>query len=246
MITTINEWKQVNEWKSKLINLIHDFRMLEEMEEELQNNGLENDKDFELHIAMGDDYPHSATVHSKQAYDIISTYEEEDDINSTYEGFSLRETKSLSELIGKGLDAETFYEYLKDYSEDKPDGEYGYSESDLDIIIKAFDEIKQDALGMTRLNISQVKNSNLYKSYINENKELIVENYSKVKIYLQSVGDYSTFDLLQLIPIYDVTNDIALSDVSLQDIKDSIESNDYDYKLVDAIIIDNQYYFTLD
>lgn len=84
------------------------------------------------------------------------------------EGLSSRETKSLAELIGKGLDPETFYEYLRDYSADEPDGEYGYSESDLDLIIKAFDEIKQEASGMTRLNISQVKNSKLYKSYINE------------------------------------------------------------------------------
>lgn len=109
----------------------------------------------------------------------LPTFEEF--LNENINELNSKEIKSLASLIGTGLDPESFYEYLRDYSADEPDGEYGYSEDDLDIIIKAFDEIKQEALGMTRLNISQVKNSKLYKSYI---KESLNENLNEKQFFI--------------------------------------------------------------
>jgi hypothetical protein len=120
----------------------------------------------------------------------------EEFVNENINELNSKEIKSLASLIGTGLDPESFYEYLRDYSEDEPDGEYGYSEDDLDIIIKAFDEIKQEALGMTRLNISQVKNSKLYKSYIkeslNESKYYIDKDNHEETISIEKKKDFIT------------------------------------------------------
>jgi len=50
------------------------------MEEILQEKGFKEGEDYELHIAMGDDYPHAATFHNLPSYLLgkhykgISTY----------------------------------------------------------------------------------------------------------------------------------------------------------------------------
>lgn len=90
-------------------------------------------------------------------------------MRALYEG---KEEKKLAQrvaqLIGSGLGPESFYEYLEDYSKDENIGgvapEYGFDEDELDILIDAFDYIK-DAKVANDLNTSKVKSSTLYKEY---------------------------------------------------------------------------------
>jgi hypothetical protein len=97
----------------------------------------------------------------------ILTYEEF--VNeSVNEGRWEELAKDVAELIGKKLDPMSFYEYLEDYSKDQPNGEYGFDEDQLTTLIIAFEEIEQEALGMTDLNTSKVKSSKLYKAYLKE------------------------------------------------------------------------------
>ena len=94
---------------------------------------------------------------------------------SVNEGVEEKLAKEVAKLIGTKLDPESFYEYLQDYSKDKPNGEYGFDEDQLDTLIDAFDYIFQDGLGMTNLNTSTVKSSKLYKAYIKESVESVNE-----------------------------------------------------------------------
>ncbi len=101
----------------------------------------------------------------KDAKSFKKVYDEHQGVN---EGVEEKLAKEVAKLIGTKLDPESFYEYLQDYSKDKPNGEYGFDEDQLDTLIDAFDYIFQDGLGMTNLNTSTVKSSKLYKAYIKE------------------------------------------------------------------------------
>jgi hypothetical protein len=87
---------------------------------------------------------------------------------SVNEGAEQKLAKKLAYLFGKKLPPDMFYEYLEDYSKSEPGDEYDWKQEDIDIFIDAFSEIKQEGLGMTNLNTSQVKSSKLYKAYLKE------------------------------------------------------------------------------
>mgnify|MGYP003672325687 FL=1 len=74
--------------------------------------------------------------------------------------------REIAKIIGSQLDPDEFYEYLRDYSKDGLNGEYGLDAEDLEIIEDAFDEVEQEALGQTNLNSSKIRSTELYKQYI--------------------------------------------------------------------------------
>ena len=99
------------------------------------------------------------TIHQQLKEAITPQVNESADINSL--------AREVAKIIGSQLDPAEFYEYLEDYSNDEPNGEYGFDKDQLDALVDAFSEIDQQGLGNNiQLDASEVRESPLYKAYL--------------------------------------------------------------------------------
>jgi len=83
------------------------------------------------------------------------------------EGEEQNLAKEVAKLIGTGLDPESFYEYLNDYSKADPGDEYGFDDDEINTFRYAFDYVEQDEAPL-QLNKSKLKGTKLYKAYLKE------------------------------------------------------------------------------
>jgi hypothetical protein len=74
------------------------------------------------------------------------------------------------------------------------------------------------------------------------NNKLVLVNMKKVQVWVGIAGDYCAFHEVSLSIKYDITNDIQLDDMSLEELNDH-EYEDYsDYEIRDAYLIKGKYY----